>query len=117
MATRVYAAMVSSLDDSVGEVVEKLKEIGQFENTLIALLSDNGCAGYIDNACSNLNFAGFKRYHQEGGIRIPFLLSWPNELPSNKLYDKPVISLDLMSTFTAAAGDRVETEDLSLIHI
>jgi len=111
MATRVYAAMVSSLDDSVGEVVEKLKEIGQYENTLIALLSDNGCAGYIDNACSNLNFAGFKRYHQEGGIRIPFLLSWPNELPSNKLYDKPVISLDLMSTFTAAAGDRVETED------
>ena len=67
MATRVYAAMVSSLDDSVGEVVEKLKEIGQYENTLIALLSDNGCAGYIDNACSNLNFAGFKRYHQEGG--------------------------------------------------
>jgi arylsulfatase A-like enzyme len=111
MATRVYAAMVSSLDDSVGKVVETLKEIGQYENTLIAFLSDNGCAGYIDSACSNLNFAGFKRYHQEGGIRIPFLLSWPNELPGNKLYDKPVISLDLMSTFTAAAGDMVETED------
>ena len=44
MPTRVYAAMVSSLDDSVGKVVGKLKEIGEYENTIIAFLSDNGCA-------------------------------------------------------------------------
>ena len=108
---RVYAAMVSSLDDSVGKVVEKLKEIGQYENTLIAFLSDNGCAGYIDNACSNLDLAGFKRYHQEGGIRIPFILSWPAQIEGNRLFHEPVISLDLMSTFTAAAGESIDTED------
>lgn len=111
MATRVYAAMVSSLDDSVGKVVEKLKEIGQYENTVIAFLSDNGCAGYIGNACSNGELAGFKRFHQEGGIRIPFILSWPTTLAGNQVLDMPVISLDLMATFTAAAGQSVTTED------
>ena len=111
LEARVYAAMVSSLDESVGEVVRKLKEIGRYENTIIVFLSDNGCAGYIGNACSNLDFAGFKRYHQEGGIRIPFMLSWPDQLEGGETYDAPVISLDLMSTFTAAAGQIVETED------
>ena len=111
MATRVYAAMVSSLDDSVGRLVQKLKDVGQYENTIIAFLSDNGCAGYIGNACSNGELSGFKRYHQEGGIRIPYILSWPGELEGNRVLDTPVISLDLMSTFTAAAGQSVETED------
>ena len=111
LEARVYAAMVSALDDSVGEVVRKLKEIGQYENTIIVFLSDNGCAGWVGNSCSNLDFAGFKRYHQEGGIRIPFILSWPARLEGGTTYDAPVISLDLMSTFTAAAGQIVETED------
>ena len=110
-ATRVYAAMVSSLDDSVAQVVAKLKQIGQYENTIIAFLSDNGCAGYIGNAGSNGILAGYKRYHLEGGIRIPYILSWPKKFPSNSIYDEAVISLDLMSTFTAAAGQEVETED------
>ncbi len=111
LPTRVYAAMVAALDDSVGAVVARLKELGLYENTLIAFLSDNGCAGYIGNACSNLDFAGFKRYHQEGGIRVPYILSWPERLEENTVYQRPVSSLDLMSTFTAAAGAERETED------
>ena len=108
---RIYAAMVASLDDSVGRVVEKLKAIGQYENTLIVFLSDNGCAGYIGGACSNAPFAGFKRYHQEGGIRVPFIMSWPGRLPAGVVYENPVISLDLLATFTAAAGGPKTTED------
>ena len=108
--TRVYAAMVASLDDSVGRVVEQLKAIGQYDNTLIVFLSDNGCAGYI-GCCSNAPFAGFKRYHHEGGIRIPFIISWPGNLPAGKVYQAPVISLDLLATFTAAAGHTKTTED------
>ena len=111
MPTRVYAAMVSSLDDSVGKVVGKLKEIGKYENTIIAFLSDNGCAGYIGNACSNGQLAGFKRYHQEGGIRVPYILSWPEKIQGSRILEAPVISLDLMATFTAAAGNAVITED------
>ncbi len=69
--TRVYAAMVASLDESVRRVVETLKAQGVYENTLIAFASDNGCAGYIGNACSNGPLFGFKRYHHEGGVGHP----------------------------------------------
>ena len=108
---RVYAAMVASLDDSVGRVVEKLKAIGQYENTMIVFLSDNGCVGYTGNVCSNAPFAGFKRYHQEGGIRVPFIMSWPGTLPAGVVYENPVISLGLLATFTAAAAGPKTTED------
>jgi arylsulfatase A-like enzyme len=110
-ATRIYAAMVSSLDDSVGAVVEKLREIGRLENTLIVFASDNGCAGYIRGACSNAPHSGFKRYHQEGGVRVPFILSWPAHLPSGSVYEHPVITLDLLATFSAAGGGSATTED------
>ena len=111
MPKKVYASMVSALDDSVGEVVSKLENIGQLENTLIVFMSDNGCAGYIDNACSNLDYSGFKRYHQEGGIRVPFILAWPRMLSGGRTYESAVISLDLFSTFAAAAGFESKTED------
>ncbi len=110
-ATRIYAAMVGSLDESVARVVAKLREIGQYDNTLIAFLSDNGCAGYIGQACSNAPHAGFKRYHHEGGVRIPFILSWPDGLPAGQVYGEPLISLDLLATFTGVAGGAVTTED------
>ena len=109
--TRIYAAMVGSLDESVARVVAKLKEIGAYENTLIAFLSDNGCAGYINDACSNAPFAGFKRYHQEGGIRVPFIVSWPASLAAGQVYDEPVTALDFLATFTGAAGTELATED------
>jgi arylsulfatase A-like enzyme len=109
--TRVYAAMVSSVDDSVGRVVETLKEIGQYENTLIVFASDNGCAGYVLGACSNAPLRGWKRWHHEGGVRIPFIVSWPAGFQGGRTFDDPVITLDLMATFTAAAGTPVTTED------
>ncbi len=108
---RVYAAMVASLDESVRRVVAQLKATGQYENTLIVFLSDNGCAGYIGGCCSNAPFAGFKRYHHEGGIRVPFILSWPAKLPAGKVFEAPVSTLDLLATFTAAAGRARTTED------
>ena len=63
------------------------------------------------NACANGQLAGFKRYHQEGGIRIPYILSWPDGFQGNRTIDAPVISLDLMATLTAAAGNSLVTED------
>jgi arylsulfatase A-like enzyme len=109
--TRVYAAMVSAVDDSVGRVVDTLKEIGQYDNTLIVFASDNGCAAYVKGACSNAPLYGWKRYHNEGGVRVPLIMSWPGHLAAGSIYDNPVITLDLMATFTAAAGSEVETED------
>ncbi len=109
--TRVYAAMVGSLDESVARVVAALRDTGQYENTLIAFLSDNGCASYVDGGCSNAPHAGFKRYYHEGGIRVPFILSWPAGLPAGQVYEEPVTALDLLATFTGAAGSPVTTED------
>lgn len=99
----IYAAQVDCLDQNVGRVVAKLKELGQFENTLIVFLSDNGCSaengpGGFDrglegapigtgksyasaglewaNAC-NTPFRKFKMNTHEGGIATPFIAHWP----------------------------------------
>jgi arylsulfatase A-like enzyme len=54
---------------------------------------------------------GFKRWHHEGGVRVPFIMSWPARLAGGRTFTEPVITLDLMATFTAAAGTPVTTED------
>ncbi len=109
--TRVYSAMVASLDASVGAIVAALKAADVYENTLIVFLSDNGCAGYIGPACSNAPFDGYKRYFQEGGVRVPWLMSWPRALPRGVSYEGAVSALDLFATFTAAAGTQVNMQD------
>lgn len=108
-AARIYAAMVSSLDDSVGAVIGALQATNQLERTLIVFSSDNGCAGYIE-VCSNAPFAGFKRYHNEGGIRVPLIFSWPGQLEPIR-YINMVSLVDLMATFASAAGSDYRTLD------
>ena len=115
-ATRIYAAMVASLDDSVGAVVAALEREGLRDDTLIVFLSDNGCAGYVANACSNAPLRGFKRHFHEGGIRVPFIVSWPNGVPEGGVFRHTASSLDLMDTFLAAAGHgEVSDDSVSLI--
>jgi len=108
-AARIYAGMVASLDDSVGAVVTALRETNQLDNTLIVFSSDNGCAGYIQ-VCSNAPFKGFKRHHNEGGIRVPLIFSWPGQLAAST-YPHMVSLLDLMATFAGLAKSTYQTED------
>ena len=108
---RIYAGMVASLDDMVGALTAKLREAGLEENTLVVFFSDNGCAGYVNGACSNGRLNGFKRYHWDGGIRIPFIFKWPAGLPQGAEYAQPAISLDLFATFAAAAGSEAGAQD------
>ena len=110
-ATRIYAAMAASLDDSVDEVVGALNRAGLRNDTLIVFLSDNGCAEYIAGACSNAPFRGHKRYFHEGGVRVPFIVSWPDRLPEGAVFDDPASALDLMDTFLAAAGHEEVSDD------
>ena len=102
--TRIFAAMVAALDDGVGAVTAKLREHGLEEDTLIVFLSDNGCALYVDGACTNGPLRGGKRWFFEGGIRVPFLLSWPDGVEPEQVYRPAVSSLDLLPTLAAAAG-------------
>ncbi|HTN76881.1 MAG TPA: sulfatase-like hydrolase/transferase, partial [Pirellulaceae bacterium] len=103
-----YAAMMSAMDDAIGRVVEKLAADKLTENTLIFFISDNG--GPPVNASSNGELRGFKATTWEGGVRVPFIANWPGKLPAGKVYDQPVIQLDLLPTALAAAGVAVTGE-------
>lgn len=101
---RVYAAMVASLDDSVGAIRAKLKAEGIEKDTVIVLLSDNGCAGYIGDACSNAPLNGSKGMHMEGGVRVPFIMAWPGHIKPGQVDPRVVSSLDIAPTAAALAG-------------
>ncbi|MBI2843256.1 MAG: sulfatase-like hydrolase/transferase [Armatimonadetes bacterium] len=97
---RVYAAMVSAVDDGVGAVLHKLRETGLEQDTLIFFLSDNGGAAGSNNG----GLRGSKGRFWEGGIRVPFLFQWPRKIPAGQVYKEPVISVDIFATAVAAAG-------------
>jgi len=100
---RTYAAMVSAMDDAIGQVLAKLRAAGLEENTLIFFFSDNGGPTEV-NGSSNAPLRGVKGEVREGGIRTPFFIQWKAKLPSGKIYEQPVIQLDIHPTVLAAAG-------------
>jgi len=107
---RVYAAMVSALDDGVGAVEAELRRAGLAEDTLVLFLSDNGCPDYDLGACSNAPLRGFKRTHFEGGVRVPFIVSWPGHVPAGRLDGRQVSSLDILPTAAAVARAKLPAD-------
>jgi arylsulfatase A-like enzyme len=99
---RTYAAMVSAVDDGVGRVLDKLKDLDLDENTMVFFLSDNG-GPTTKNASQNTPLRGGKSDVWEGGFRVPFAVQWPGKLPAGSTYDHPVLSLDIFATVTALA--------------
>lgn len=100
---RVYAAMVAALDRGVGEVVGALREAGVRDNTLIVFLSDNGARIRGEAGGSNAPLSGEKGDFLEGGVRVPFVVSWPARLPRGVVYEHPVSALDIAPTVLGAA--------------
>ncbi len=106
---RTFAAMLSAMDDAVGRVLDKLRELKLEENTLIFFISDNG--GPTPNTTSrNDPLRGRKGEVFEGGIRVPFLMQWKGRLPAGRIYDFPVIALDILPTAVSATGSRVSPQ-------
>lgn len=101
---RVYAAMMRSLDRSVGRLMQKLEDEGLSENTIIVFSSDNGGAGYIALPEINAPFRGWKTTFFEGGIRVPMLVKWPAQIAAGTVIDRPVGHIDLMPSLAAVAG-------------
>lgn len=100
---RKVAQMTLSMDRACGQIIDKLKELGLYENTIVVFSNDNG--GPMDkNGSSNYPFAGVKGTQLEGGLRVPGIITWPKKLAAGKVYDKPMITLDYMPTFINAAG-------------
>jgi arylsulfatase A-like enzyme len=102
-ATRVYAAMIRSLDRNIGRVLQHLKDRGMDDNTLVIFTSDNGGAHYIGVPDLNKPYRGWKATFYDGGIRVPFFMRWPQGLPQGAKYPQPISHLDIFSTALAAA--------------
>lgn len=100
-ARRMVLGMIKAIDDGVGRILAKLIQYGIDENTIIWFISDNG--GYPGNSSSNKPWVGEKGMLTEGGIRVPWLMRWKGSL-APKVYQHPVISLDVGATAVALAG-------------
>ncbi len=112
---RVYAAMVDVMDQGIGLVIASLEETGLREDTLIFFLSDNGGPQPMSwsqgfwNGSSNGALRGGKVSLYEGGIRVPFVVSWPARLPAGTEYDSPVMAIDISRTAVEAADADAST--------
>jgi arylsulfatase A-like enzyme len=100
---RRFAGLLAGLDDGIGAVLKKLRDAGLEENTLVFFFSDNG-GPTLANTSKNEPLRGFKAQTWEGGIRVPFLAQWKGKLPAGKVYDQPIIQLDVHATSLAVAG-------------
>ncbi|MDZ4371837.1 MAG: sulfatase-like hydrolase/transferase [Phenylobacterium sp.] len=107
---RVYAAMVRAVDRSVGRVMATLREEGLAENTIVVFTSDNGGAGYIGLPDVNKPYRGWKLTFFEGGIRVPFFISWPGMIKPGTRLEDPVSHIDFLPTVAAAAGTTPPTD-------
>lgn len=112
-----YAAMVQSVDESVGRVMEKLDNLGIADNTVVFFMSDNGGLSVFDydpktpSTCNAPLRAG-KGYLYEGGIREPLIVRWPGVTKPGTLCSTPVTSVDFYPTMLQMAGVKPDKSDL-----
>lgn len=107
-----YAAMIASVDESVGKVLATLDELKLSERTLVIFASDNGGVGGYARAgvkkaggiTDNAPLRGGKGMLYEGGIRVPYLFRWPGTIPAGGTCAEPILSVDLYPTLLEVAG-------------
>ena len=120
---RGYLSLLLGLDDNFGRMTGHLKKIGIDRDTLIFFVSDNGGSGrkpyFAYNTGVNRPLRGDKGQTLEGGIRVPFFVVWPGRLPAGKVYEQPVITLDILPTAlaVASAASRSSTENLDGVNL
>jgi arylsulfatase A-like enzyme len=100
---RIYAGMLTAMDEGIGKLLAKLRELDLEENTLLFFINDNG-GPTAANGSRNAPLRATKGTMYEGGIRVPFMVQWPGRLKAGDVYENPVISLDILPTVAAAGG-------------
>ena len=95
------AAMLESIDNGIGLIVKKLKQLDLEENTILIFSSDNGGETKVT---TNAPLRGGKSQLYEGGIRVPLIVSWPGETPAGKTSEQPTSNVDFYPTLLATAG-------------
>lgn len=96
---------MAQLDDIVGDVMKKLKDMGVDDNTIVVFTTDNGAENFTWPDGGQTPFAGGKGTALEGGFRVPALLRWPGKVPAGKIENGIFSGLDWFPTFVAAAGN------------
>ena len=117
----VYAAMIESVDEGIGKMIEALKTTGQYDHTIIVLISDHGGLSNRGNkrelATTNAPLKAGKGHLYEGGLRVPMLVHLPGQ-KENKTCDLPVMSFDLLPTLAdlcnAPVDGKAELDGMSL---
>ena len=111
---QIMAAMLSAMDDSVGKIIDELKKLGLYDNTITFFQSDNGPSresrNWLDGNLdpyyggSTGKLKGHKFSLFEGGIRSPAIINWPKNIPSGQVINEPGVAMDIFPTFLTAAG-------------
>ena len=101
----IEEAGMAQLDDIVGATMQKLKDMGVEDNTLVVFTSDNGTENFTWPDGGQTPFAGGKGTALEGGFRVPLIVRWPGKVAAGKVENGIISLLDFFPTFVAAAGD------------
>jgi arylsulfatase len=105
-------AGMAQLDDDVGLVMKKIKDLGEDDNTIVVFTTDNGTEVFTWPDGGQTPFAQSKGTVLEGGFRVPALLRWPGHVPANSIQNGIFSGLDWFPTFVAAAGNPNITDEL-----
>lgn len=110
---QMWAALVTGIDDSMGEIMDRLQQRRLIDNTLIFFASDNGApdkSPRAEGGGSNAPYREYKRSLFEGGIRVPGFVTWPGVVPAKTVCDQPVIGMDIFATAAEAMGAPVPSD-------
>lgn len=104
----VYAALIETLDDTIGLLMDKLEELQLSDNTIVVFTSDNGGLHVPElnheKVTHNTPYRAGKGYTYEGGQRVPLIVSWPGHMPEGKVIEEPVNNIDWIPTLLELAG-------------
>lgn len=98
-----YLANIENLDTAVGKILDKLRELESYQNSLILFASDNGSY----RLGSNGNLRGYKGESFEGGVRVPGIMHWPDEIESGRTVSAPATMIDIYPTIAEITGGRI----------
>ena len=108
----IHEAGMAQIDDIVGDVMQKLKDLGVDDNTIVVFTTDNGTENFTWPDGGQTPFYGGKGTGYEGGFRVPCLLRWPGQVPAGTVQNGIVSGMDWFPTFVAAAGNPSLKEEL-----
>jgi arylsulfatase A-like enzyme len=109
----IYKEMVEVMDEGIGEIIQTLKATGQYENTMIIFMSDNGANIYGDNG----SLRGYKGGPYEGGSRVPAIISYPNKIKKGIVNNQTILTMDVLPTVLDFIGQNPSGENIDGISV